>query len=787
MPAKRVSIREIGSLMTMGGKGGRIRSDTDCYPWQFSCCTAHVTPQIERDGTVLSSSSSTSDALSDSDDDDDGTVGVCSPAFRGNRLVNIEVLKNSMEGIAGCKHCMKKDSFDAVEDFVQYCGRNGHDVRALFTNWKRTQEEVSVPTITFHETTYGLGTDIVIHCNRCSTLGEKYRRGYKEHRVAVDGKKNNTAKMTKSNLCHYDINVRYVIALQLLGLGGEHAAVMAAFLDLPEPHKWRRQFKVVEKLLSPMMEEIKQNCQEDAAEKEVQLTLNATENVVEQTLLQQDLPLYRVRASFDMGWQVRSSGGKYGSTSGHAFLIGALSKKILDSVIYTKRCAICSGHESRTGTLEGVKAHTCVKNFEGSSKSMEAAALIQMIIRMPEEKGISVCCIISDDDSCGRARARNMNNGGQLPANIEEPTFLADPSHRKRVFARAVYNLANAPMKTSAVTKGLAGHLKNCYGACVKRNRHRSAEDLSDHVHNILEHICGNHTNCDESWCYDKKAEKLGKQFYPPKDHRIDRKDEKTYLQLKSIFDQYANVSMMAQCNHPFDTQTNEALNNAIANVSPKTVCYSGTISLSCRINLIIGIHNMGHAPYLSSLFGTIGVAMTPIMETFLLEKSERKEYKQKYINKVEVKSRRSKKQRRTWQQVYQERTDTSYGPGIALITTDPQKKRRIDTSNDETGKTCKCGSTSHRRTTHRDCPLRKGKGTAAASTVALKTPVEDTPRFTTAIGTPVVETDEPMRPTAASYFGTGYETETSHEEDENDIERTRNVQELANNLSLCR
>jgi hypothetical protein len=54
------------------------------------------------------------------------------------------------------------------------------------------------------------------------------------------------------------------------------------------------------------------------------------------------------------------------------------------------------------------------------------------------------------------------------------------------------------------------------------------------------------------------------------------------------------------------------------------------------------------------------------------------------------------------------------------------------------------------------------------------------------AIGTPIVDTDEPIWPTAASYFGTGYETETSHEEDENDIERTRNVQELSNNLSLC-
>jgi hypothetical protein len=95
----------------------------------------------------------------------------------------------------------------------------------------------------------------------------------------------------------------------------------------------------------------------------------------------------------------------------------------------------------------------------------------------------------------------------------------------------------------------------------------------------------------------------------------------------------------------------------------------------------------------------------------------------------------------------------------------------------------------------HRDRPLRKGKGTTAKETGALQTPVEYTPRFTTddtmpfievAIGTPIVETDEPMRPTVASYFGTGYQTETSHEEDENGIERTRNVLELANNLSLC-
>jgi hypothetical protein len=35
----------------------------------------------------------------------------------------------------------------------------------------------------------------------------------------------------------------------------------------------------------------------------------------------------------------------------------------------------------------------------------------------------------------------------------------------------------------------------------------------------VLEHICGNHECCDESWCYDKKAVMLGKEVNPPKDH----------------------------------------------------------------------------------------------------------------------------------------------------------------------------------------------------------------------------------------------------------------------------
>jgi hypothetical protein len=101
-----------------------------------------------------------------------------------------------------------------------------------------------------------------------------------------------------------------------------------------------------------------------------------------------------------------------------------------------------------------VKKLSCVKNYEGSSKSMEASALTKMLIKMPEEKGVSICTIIMDDDSNGWSKSRHVENGGVLPPTVEEPVFRADPSHRKRVVTRAIYNLSNLPMKKVQLQKG---------------------------------------------------------------------------------------------------------------------------------------------------------------------------------------------------------------------------------------------------------------------------------------------------------------------------------------------
>jgi len=552
-----------------------------------------------------------------------------------------------------------------------------------------------------------------------------------------------------------------------MGVGGEHAAIMAAFLDLPHPHKWPRQFGNIERHLYKPLDKVKNQSQQAATNEEVAATISDEDRVIEQKYLQNGI--YRIEASFDMGWQVRSSGGKYGSSTGHALLVGTRTKKVLDSVIFNKKCGICTKHEKRTGSIEKVRAHTCVKNYEGSSKAMEAAALVKMLQRMPEEKGVSICTIVSDDDSNARAKAKQENNGGLLPLTVEEPKFLADPSHRKRVFAKSIYNLANASAKVSTVSKGMAAHLKYCYGACVKRYRHLTPNELSEKVYNILEHISDTHEKCDKSWCYNKKAMEENKTYLAPNDHRLDKtKHTVAYDQLKKIFDQYANSAQMGYCNHPFDTQTNEAMNQAIATLAPKSICYSSTTSLNSRIALVVGIHNLGHLPFFTAYFDSIGVELGKTLTSFLQRKQKKREYKQTYQNKVSTKIRRSKQQQKTREDVFKEGLDRSYGSGIGL-TAGMDRKRKRESKGKKT-ECCKCGSTTHKRTTHRDCPFKKRK----AGPAELR-------------NDPIIETPLQGDPTNAEAVTDIFEEAEKDAEEclSDNSERRRTIRQMVNLLSL--
>ncbi|XP_052281284.1 uncharacterized protein LOC127878796 [Dreissena polymorpha] len=98
-----------------------------------------------------------------------------------------------------------------------------------------------------------------------------------------------------------------------------------------------------------------------------------------EALQQERLPLYvkqettsdqtaKGQFKYDMGWQKRGSGRSYDSKSGVGTLIGNRAGKVCAYGARIKDCKTCNYHKGKGP----VPKHQCFKNWNGSSKAMEA-------------------------------------------------------------------------------------------------------------------------------------------------------------------------------------------------------------------------------------------------------------------------------------------------------------------------------------------------------------------------------------------------------------------------------
>ena len=55
----------------------------------------------------------------------------------------------------------------------------------------------------------------------------------------------------------------------------------------------------------------------------------------------------KLTVAYDMGWQKRSFGRRYDSSSGHVYTIGARSKGVIGMLLYSKACRKCNAAEKR--------------------------------------------------------------------------------------------------------------------------------------------------------------------------------------------------------------------------------------------------------------------------------------------------------------------------------------------------------------------------------------------------------------------------------------------------------
>ena len=121
-----------------------------------------------------------------------------------------------------------------------------------------------------------------------------------------------------------------------------------------------------------------------------------------------------------------------------------------------------------------------------------------------------------------RARAQPCSEMKGEWAPLGDPEFGADPGHRIKGFGKFAYALAN---KTGTGFNGEhAKYLKRTYGYIIKayaREPDATAEDMVKRVRiGILQHACGDHSECNSEWCKAKLAEERGQVApLPPAGH----------------------------------------------------------------------------------------------------------------------------------------------------------------------------------------------------------------------------------------------------------------------------
>ena len=160
---------------------------------------------------------------------------------------------------------------------------------------------------------------------------------------------------------------------------------------------------------------------------------------------------------------------------------------------------------------------------------MEPAAVLDMATNSVKEREFVMHWIVSDDGSVMRAHLRHpkndKNDKGKLPLHVLEPTFAADPGHRKKAVAKHFYKLASKNVGTSRVNNSIAKRMKKNWGYMIRQNRGKTIEEFMRADNAPLEHLFGNHIYCDPKWCSCLQAQSKNLPYNHP-DKFYSQKDE---------------------------------------------------------------------------------------------------------------------------------------------------------------------------------------------------------------------------------------------------------------------
>ena len=182
------------------------------------------------------------------------------------------------------------------------------------------KQETKKDKIKTNDSGLGIATDLDILCNNCNVKASAPAAITTFKGVNV---KEELASHKKSY--DYQLNIKLSLGAIASGIGRTNLAQLLTFLDLPNVKAVNgRFFRNKELIVGTILRQVGAKSMNDALEEDIKLTL---ENEEKFEIWKQGNLTVSITVSFDMGWNKRSSGNRYDSISGHAFLYDDFRKR----------------------------------------------------------------------------------------------------------------------------------------------------------------------------------------------------------------------------------------------------------------------------------------------------------------------------------------------------------------------------------------------------------------------------------------------------------------------------
>ena len=374
----------------------------------------------------------------------------------------------------------------------------------------------------------------------------------------------------------------------------------------------------------------------------------------------------QLMASTDMAWQKRSSGNRYDSNSGDALLVESLTRLPITWIIKSKICSVCQRHSDDDVP---VKDHKCMINHDGSAGSMEPLAVLEMVIEAMDKFFVVIERLITDDDSSMKAKLKWSNadhmlnnntderpriinkngnlvlrpNHGELPRHIPEPTFLADPNHRKKTLKGDLYrHFKKKVADRGGLTRVDIMRIATNFAYMMRMLSMKPEAEHAECAKAVVEHHFDNHEHCGD-FC-KRKLLTDEQKLQSTKVYRCKKKHHKLYLFLTNVVARFITPQALKEVAHGSDTQVNESLNNSVTWFAQKNKTYAATSSLGNRVCLALGIYSIGYHQYFERLFQRFGMDMPDDVRFYLVKQQRTRAYRIARDKKTDVKKQRNVK-----------------------------------------------------------------------------------------------------------------------------------------------